>query len=178
MEWSIAALYRSAYLFQRLGKIIIAAPAPNFQTEEQEEMYYDMVEGYGVQFDDRAKKDYEFAIAKAREFKIVNRWTKKILSALNGYDPSQYPLFKEEKRITAGQQLTTPRMINLRVDLVAAGDADTSEDEAGAEPTGGEPQDGETADPEASLQEPGLNNAPEMEETPVSDTPNEKAVTE
>ena len=85
MEWSIAALYRSAYLFQRLGKIIIAAPAPNFPNEEQEEMYYDMVEGYVFSSMTGPRKTMSLPSRK-RASLIVNRWTKKILRALNGYD--------------------------------------------------------------------------------------------
>ncbi len=63
--------------------------------------------------EDEAVKRYEAAFVKAREFKITNAWTIKILKSLNKYKPSDYPLFKEEKRMTARRQLTAPRLLNL-----------------------------------------------------------------
>ena len=76
-------------------------------------MYRTQLEDIALPIEDEAVKRYVFAITKARELKIVNRWTKEILTSLNKYKPSEYPLFKEEKRMSAGRQLTTPRMLDL-----------------------------------------------------------------
>ncbi len=76
-------------------------------------MYRTQLEDQALPIEDSAVKRYVFAITKARELRIVNRWTKQILSSLNKYKPSEYPLFKEEKRMRAGRQLTTPRMLDL-----------------------------------------------------------------
>ena len=40
-----------------------------------------------------------FADKKARELKITNIWTKRTVTSLNKYKPSDYPLFKEERLV-------------------------------------------------------------------------------
>jgi hypothetical protein len=42
---------------------------------------------------------------------VTNEWTKKILQALNKYKPSDYPLFKEERRARTSEDLSPARLL-------------------------------------------------------------------
>jgi hypothetical protein len=60
--------------------------------------YRTMIEDEGLKFENAAIRDYETAIKQARRDKLVNEWTLKLRTTLNRFKPSEYPLFKEEKR--------------------------------------------------------------------------------
>ncbi|MEE2757523.1 MAG: tetratricopeptide repeat protein [Myxococcota bacterium] len=149
--WSIAALYRLGHIYQLFAEDLYDAPIPDTLSEEEQDVYRTMLEDQAIPIEDSAVAKYVFAIKKARELKIVNDWTKRILTSLNKYRPSEYPLFKEELRVAARRQLTTPRMINLTEPKTTA-----AESSGPATPT----QDGETSDSGASSDEDAPDSSP------------------
>ncbi|MBV69853.1 MAG: hypothetical protein CMH52_00765 [Myxococcales bacterium] len=149
--WSIAALYRIGHIYQLFAEAFYNAPIPDTLSEEEQDVYRTMLEDQAMPVEDKAVTKYKFAIKKARELKIVNEWTKRILTSLNKYLPSDYPLFKEELRLSAGRQLTTPRMINLGEPKSVV--TDTPETSGPVEPK----QGGETSDSNASSDEDAPN---------------------
>ena len=100
LDWTLAAYFRLATLFQKFAEKLYAAPIPAAIAGDQEaaEMYRVELEDVAVPIEDEAVKRFEKALEGARESKIVNEWTKKALVILNKYKPAEYPLLKEEKR--------------------------------------------------------------------------------
>ena len=112
-SWNIAALYRRGHIFQLFAESLYEAPVPKSLSAEEEDVYRTTLEDIALPIEDEAVKNYEVAVQKARELKIVTEWTKRILQSLNKYKPADYPLFKEERRIASDRQLTTPGLIDL-----------------------------------------------------------------
>lgn len=104
VEWTLATFYRLGQLFQYLASALYEAPIPDDFSEEEEESYRTQLEDIAMPVEDEAIKRFEFAFEKAKEYQVINKWTKKILSSLNKYKPSDYPLFKEEKRVFVEEQ--------------------------------------------------------------------------
>ena len=78
--------------------------------DEEQEAYRTQLEDIALPIEDEAVKRYQTAYDKAREFKVTNEWTKRILTALNKFKPSDYPLFTEEHRVLSNDDLTPPRL--------------------------------------------------------------------
>ena len=112
-QWSIAALYRDGHVLQLFADALAEAPVPESLNEEQQDMYRVKLEEEAGPIEDEAVKKFVFAHDKAREFRMTNEWTKRVRESLYKYRPSEYPRFREEKRMKADRQLTTPRMIQL-----------------------------------------------------------------
>jgi len=107
LEWTMAAGYRTANILQRFADALYNADVPFEEGSEEYDVYKVSLEDVAVPLEDEAVADYEKTIAKAREAKINNAWTKKILEQLNGYKPADYPLFHEEKRATREAVVTS-----------------------------------------------------------------------
>lgn len=108
VEWNLAALYRLGHIYQLFAEKLYEAPIPPGLSADEEDFYRTQLEDIAVPLEDEAVKRYKFAIAKAREFRVTNVWTKRIVAALNKFDPSNFPLFKEERRMAVERQLTAP----------------------------------------------------------------------
>ena len=111
VEWTLASFYRIGHLYQVFAQALYAAPVPPGMSEEEEESYRTQLEDVAVPIEDEAVKNFQFAYEKAREFRVTNEWTKKILQALNKYKPSDYPLFKEERRARTSEDLSPARLL-------------------------------------------------------------------
>ncbi|MCB9524994.1 MAG: tetratricopeptide repeat protein [Myxococcales bacterium] len=111
-DWTLAAFYRVGQLYQLFAGALYEAPIPGGFNAEEEDLYRTQLEDIAIPLEDEAVKNYELAFEKAREFKVVNEWTKKILQALNKYKPADYPLFKEERRMKSLQQFTPPQLLS------------------------------------------------------------------
>lgn len=99
LEWNIASFYRIGILRQLFAQALYDLPIPDGLTPEMEDIYTTQIEELAIPIEDEAVSRFETAYAKAREFKISNEWTKKILLSLNKYKPAEYPTFKDEKRL-------------------------------------------------------------------------------
>jgi cellulose synthase operon protein C len=97
LEWVMAAGYRSANIQQRFAQALYDAEVPFDEESDEYYLYKTKLEDLAVPLEDAAVADYEKVLARAREDKIVNDWTKKALTELNKYKPSEFPLFHEEK---------------------------------------------------------------------------------
>lgn len=142
-EWTLAAFYRLGQIYQLFAEALYDAPIPESFNEEEEDVYRTMLEDTALPIEDEAVKRFEQAYEKAREFRITNEWTKRILTSLNKYKPADYPLFKEERRVRVVQQLTPP---GLRVPPPpAAPDEAPAEDGPPAAPGDAVPETTEAA---------------------------------
>ncbi len=98
LEWTMASSYRIGSLYQGFARSLYEVPIPFSEESEQYDIYRTQLEDIAIPLEDEAIVRYEKTIAKAREAKIVNEWTKRTLEQLNTYKPADYPLFKEERQ--------------------------------------------------------------------------------
>ena len=110
-EWTLAAFYRLGHMYQVFAQALYDAPVPGGLSEEEQDAYRTQLEDIALPIEDEAVKRYVTAYDKAREFKVTNEWTKRILASLNKFKPSEYPLFKEERRVASGDDLTPARLL-------------------------------------------------------------------
>ena len=99
LDWNIAAFYRIGLLRQIFAAALYELPIPKGLTIEEEDIYTTQIEEIAIPIEDEAVKRFETAFKKAREFRISNQWTTKVLLSLNKYKPTEYPTFKDEKRL-------------------------------------------------------------------------------
>src|SRR5690554_5024435 len=59
-----------------------------------------------IPLEDKTIEYYEGAVQRAREEKVVNKWTKRTLEHLNKYVPTKYPLYKKEQHKMAQRTRT------------------------------------------------------------------------
>ena len=111
LDWSIAAFYRIGLLRQVFAQRLYNIPMPKGLTLEEQDIYLVKIEETAAPIEDEAVKRFEFAYQKARQFRVSNQWTEKILLSLNQYKPSEYPTFKKEKRLEVRKLLTTSQFI-------------------------------------------------------------------
>ena len=135
LEWNIASFYRIGLLRQLLAQTLYDLPIPAGLTPEMEDIYTTQIEELAIPVEDDAVKRFELAYSKAREFKISNEWTKKILASLNKYKPADYPIFKDEKRLTSTEIISTsgfllPEAAQDKVDVAIPGEESESKQEA------------------------------------------------
>lgn len=98
VDWTLAAFYRKAYLFERLANSFFEAPIPPEVARlgvEAEDLYRSKIAEAVVALEDQAVKDYEETLVQSRKFGISNEWTRRTLEALNRYRPKEYPILKE-----------------------------------------------------------------------------------
>ncbi len=112
LEYTLASSFRVGSLFQGFAESLYQVPIPFDPGTEQYRMYRTQLEDIAIPLEDKAIKRYEKTITKARDEKIVNKWTKKTLNELNKYRPEEYPLYKEsrmasEKKLGTGYPLLT-----------------------------------------------------------------------
>jgi TolA-binding protein len=130
-EWTMAAGYRGGSILQRFAQSLYDADIPFEEGSEEYYVYQTRLEDIAVPLEDQAVEAYVKVIDKAREEKIVNEWTKKILAELNKYKPDAYPLFHEEK-VELTPYALTPAPLSPDALAVPA-----EEEEAPKDPEGG-----------------------------------------
>jgi hypothetical protein len=99
-DWIVAALYRVGYIDERFSAALTEAPVPpelKKLGDEYVAQYQDTLSQASIPIDERALSAYKKAIETARELKIANEWTRKILESLDKYDHKSYPLMKDAK---------------------------------------------------------------------------------
>ena len=111
LDWNIAAFYRIGLLRQLFSKALYNIPLPKGLSPEEEDIYITQIEEIAIPIEDDAVQRFETAYQKAREFRISNEWTRKVLLSLNQYKPAEYPTFKDEKRLEVRELYTTSQLL-------------------------------------------------------------------
>ncbi len=107
-DWSYAAFLNRGRMLQYLARVIYAAPQPGNLTEDQQTEYDDFMEKIGAQIENQAIKSLESALKDAEAKGVVNVWVAELRKAINQYKPKDYPLLKDEKRLTSDPVGTLP----------------------------------------------------------------------
>lgn len=161
VEWNLAALYRLGHIYQLFAERLYEAPIPAGLSAEEEDFYRTQLEDIAVPLEDEAVKRYKFAIEKAREFRVTNVWTKRIVAALNKFDPSNFPLFKEERRMAVQEQLAAPMIRFVPRGEDAADEGEDGEEDGG----GGEADEADEEDAEDEAADDDAEDEEDDEET-------------
>ena len=106
-EWIMAAMYRIGFLYQSFSDALFEADPPSGLTEEEEEIYTDMLKRQAEPIEEQAVSYYSKALEKAREFKVFNKWTQLITEKLAVMRPAEYrvgktPIFAEDGTLDSG----------------------------------------------------------------------------
>ena len=159
-DWIVAALYRVGYIDERFSAALTEAPVPpelKRLGDEYVAQYQDTLSQASIPIDERAMEAYKKAIETARELRIANEWTKRILESLDKYDHKTFPLLKEARQELLVDPLEATPLLSLLVPkpAPAAPGAKVPEGKVhdGAAPEAASP---ERAEPEPSLPEPSL----------------------
>ena len=100
-DWIVAALYRIGFADERFSAALTDAPIPTDVKKLGDEgiaAYQDQLSAATIPIDERAVEAYKKAIQSARDLKIANEWTRKILESLDHYDHKSFPLLKDPKQ--------------------------------------------------------------------------------
>ncbi|NOZ00321.1 MAG: tetratricopeptide repeat protein, partial [Deltaproteobacteria bacterium] len=97
MEWTSAAYYRLARIYEIFADALFKAEIPEMSQEEMD-IYQTQIEDAAAGYLDIAQKRYAKLVEQARGLKIANKWTSKAREAMNKYRPQEYPLLKEGRR--------------------------------------------------------------------------------
>ena len=159
INWNIAVFYRLAIMRRIFAQNLYDLPMPAGLTPE-EDTYTGLIEEIAVPIEDEAVRRLETAYQKAKGFRIANEWTRKILAVLNLYKPTEYPTFKDEKR------LETPSVTSTSGFLLPkeASAADSAEGAAPGEPDTAAPSQSD-ATPEARSKSLGKRSPKEATST-------------
>ncbi|MSP90291.1 MAG: tetratricopeptide repeat protein [Myxococcales bacterium] len=106
-NWSYAAYLYRGKMLQYLARSIYNAPRPEMSDEELEQ-YEEILEQFGGQVENQAIRSLETALKDAESKGLVNNWVTELRKAMNQYKPAEYPLLKDEKRLTADPAGTLP----------------------------------------------------------------------
>ncbi len=100
-DWIVASLYRVGYIDERFSAALTEAPVPaelKRLGDEYVAQYQDTLSQASIPIDERAMDAYRKAIETARELRIANEWTRRILESLDKYDHKSYPLLKDARQ--------------------------------------------------------------------------------
>jgi hypothetical protein len=100
-------MYRIGFLYQSFSDALFDAEPPAGLTEEEEEVYTDMLKQQAEPIEEQAVTYYSKALEKARELKVFNKWTQLITEKLAVMRPAEYkvgktPMFAEENDTDSG----------------------------------------------------------------------------
>ncbi len=113
-EWSSAAVYRLAEIYELFAQALFDAPVPAGFNEEQQDMYKDQLDQFAQPLQKKALTRYKVMVEEARKNKLINKWVKKAWERLNSYEPQNYPLVKEGKVMPVDHEVAVPQLGRAR----------------------------------------------------------------
>jgi tetratricopeptide (TPR) repeat protein len=98
--WTLAAYFRTGYLFETFSKALLNAPCPPEVKRlgaEACDLYRDQIEQTVAGVDEEAVKRYGVTLQKAGELGVSNEWTRLARTRANAYKPDVFPMVKDER---------------------------------------------------------------------------------
>lgn len=145
IDWTLASLFRIGQLYQDMASKLVNAPCPpdvkriarraGFTVDEVCLEYRIALEEQSYGIEDKAVQAFETTIQKAREFQVVNTWTKQTLVELNRLRRSDWPLQKDAKTFVDAVTIAPPPLVGDNADADAAA-VNADEGEAAPEARG------------------------------------------
>ncbi len=101
VSWTLAAYFRTGYVYEMFSKALLAAPCPPDVKkkfgDEGCDVYRQQIEQMVSGVDEEAVKRYTVTLQKAGELGVSNEWTKRARDRANAYKPDVFPLVKDER---------------------------------------------------------------------------------
>jgi tetratricopeptide (TPR) repeat protein len=98
--WTLAAYFRTGYLYEIFSKALLGAPCPPEVKRlgaEACDLYRDQIEQAVAGVDEEAVKRYGVTLQKAGELGVSNEWTRLARTRANAYKPDVFPMVKDER---------------------------------------------------------------------------------
>ena len=100
-SWTLAAYFRTGYVFETFSKALLAAPCPadvkKKYGDEGCDIYRQQIEQTVASVDEEAVKRYGVTLQKAGEIGVSNEWTRLARARANAYKPELFPMVKDER---------------------------------------------------------------------------------
>ncbi|MDW8280729.1 MAG: tetratricopeptide repeat protein [Myxococcales bacterium] len=99
-NWTLAAYFRTGYLFEVYAKALLNAPCPPEVKRlgvEACDVYRNQIEEKVSSVEDEAVKRYEITLEQAGKLGVANEWTRLARQKANAYRPEKFPLVKDER---------------------------------------------------------------------------------
>ena len=99
-NWTLAAYFRTGYLFELFSKALLAAPCPPEVKKlgpEGCDVYREQIEQAVASVDEEAVKRYGVTLEQAGKLGVSNEWTKLARLRANQYKPDVFPMVKDER---------------------------------------------------------------------------------
>jgi len=94
-DWVLASLYKIGYLYQAFADAMYTAEAPSGLSEEEQDIYTEMLEERSEPIEQAAIDKYTAAVNKANELKVYNKWTQLMIEKLSVLRPEDYKVGKK-----------------------------------------------------------------------------------
>ncbi|HEY2746721.1 MAG TPA: tetratricopeptide repeat protein [Polyangia bacterium] len=98
--WTLAAYFRTGYLYEIFSKALLGAPCPPEVKRlgaDACDVYRDQIEQAVAGVDEEAVKRYGVTLQKAGELGVSNEWTRLARTRANAYKPDVFPMVKDER---------------------------------------------------------------------------------
>ena len=98
--WTLAAYFRTGYLYELFSKALLNAPCPPEVKRlgaDACDLYRDQIEQAVAGVDEEAVKRYGVTLQKAGELGVSNEWTRLARTRANAYKPDVFPMTKDER---------------------------------------------------------------------------------
>jgi hypothetical protein len=98
-SWTLAAYFRTGYLYETFSKALLGAPCPPEVKRlgaEACDIYQQQIEQVVASVDEEVVKRYGVTLQKAGELGVSNSWTRLARTRANAYKPDQFPMVKDE----------------------------------------------------------------------------------
>ena len=94
-EWVTASLFQIGRSYELFADGLRAAPTPEGLSEEEEQAYFDQLQGFVIPMEERALEAFEGGYSTALELRIFNSWTAQLREGLVRLNDVQYPPLRE-----------------------------------------------------------------------------------
>lgn len=94
-EWVTASLFQIGRSYEIYAEGLREAPTPDGLSEEEEQAYFDQLQGFVIPIEERALEAYEGGYTTALELRIFNSWTARLREGLVRLNDVQYPPLRE-----------------------------------------------------------------------------------
>ncbi len=94
-EWVTASLFQIGRSYELYAEGLRGAPTPEGLSEEEEQAYFDQLQGFVIPMEERALEAFEGGYGTALQLRIFNSWTAQLREGLVRLNDVQYPPLRE-----------------------------------------------------------------------------------
>ncbi|MCG8422348.1 MAG: tetratricopeptide repeat protein [Proteobacteria bacterium] len=111
-QWTTAALFRFANVFELYADAMRNAPNPSGLSKREQRLYREGLENYIILIEEKAIEFYTVAYKKAIKLKVYNEYTSKLRQALGRMDSSTFPpVIEARSTVRFGDRPLDPELV-------------------------------------------------------------------